>query len=88
LLHHTTDVDALAPAPTTFEELMECHYIVPGMLRIPQGTSPPGSSQMRRGDEKLQLKTTILSVGPGVERNSSLIPNAKPVELVSFYPCM
>ena len=36
------DDDAVAPAPTTFGELIEGLDIVPGILQLRQGTSHPG----------------------------------------------
>jgi hypothetical protein len=44
-----TDDDASEPPPTTFGELMERFEIVPGISQMPQGTSRPGSSQIRLG---------------------------------------
>jgi len=44
-----TDDDASAPPPPTFGELMERLDIVPGISRMPQGTSRPGSSHIRLG---------------------------------------
>jgi len=42
-----TDVDATAPAPTTFGKPMECLDIVPGISQMPQVTSEPWSSHIR-----------------------------------------
>jgi hypothetical protein len=79
-----TDQDAAAPAPTTFTELMEYLDIVPGISRMPQGTSRPGSSRMKIGSGQLQSNIRIPCLAPASEPDSSLIQNAKPVELVSF----
>jgi len=38
-VQHYTDDDAVAPAPTSFREQMECLDIVPGISQMPQETS-------------------------------------------------
>jgi len=73
------------PPPTTFAELMESLDIVPG---ISQGTSWPGSSHIRLGSVKQQAKLSIPSGEPAAEPDLSTLLNAKPVEPVSFYPCI
>ena len=83
-----TNVDAPAPPPTTFGELMESLDIVPGISERPQGTSRPGSSHIRLGSVKLQSKSSILSGEPAAEPDSSTLLKSKPVEPVSFYPCI
>ena len=50
---HTNDHVA-EPAATTFGDLMECIEIVPGISRIPQGTSSPGSGHIWLGLGKPQ----------------------------------
>jgi hypothetical protein len=79
-----TDDDKVAPALATFEELMKCVDIVPGISQMPQGTSRPGSSHIRLGSEKSQSNMSILCLVPAAEPDSSPIQNVKPVELVSF----
>jgi len=79
---HMAD-DAAVPAPTTFGELMECLDIVPGISRMPQGTSRPGSSAMRLDCGKPQLATWIAGLAPATELHLSPMWKAKPVELLS-----
>jgi len=90
-----TNDDAPAPPPTTFGELsMECVDIVPGISQRPQGTSRPGSCDIRLGSVKPQSKSSIPSGEPAAEPDSSILLKAKPVEPVSsvepvsFYPCI
>jgi len=80
--------DAPAPPPTTFGELMESLDIDPRISQTPQGTSRPGSSHIRLGSVKLQSKSSIRSGEPAAEPDSSMLLKAKPVEPVSFYPCI
>jgi hypothetical protein len=80
--------DAPAPPPATFGELMESLDIVPGISQRPQGTSRPGSSHIRLGSVKPQSQSSIPSGEPAAEPDSSLLLKAKPVEPVSFYPCI
>jgi len=80
--------DAPAPPPATFGELMECLDIVPGISQRQQGTSRPGSSQIRLGSVKPQSQSSIPSGEPAAEPDSSMLLKAKPVEPVSFYPCI
>ena len=83
-----TNDDALPPPQTPFGELMESLDIVPGKAQMPQGTSRPGSSHIRLGSLKPQSKLTMPSGEPAVEPDSSTLLTAKPVEPVSFYPCI
>ena len=80
--------DAPAPPPATFGELMESLDIVPGISQRPQGTSRPGSSHIRLGSVKPQSQLGIPSGEPAAEPDSSMLLKAKPVEPVSFYPCI
>jgi len=80
-----TNDDAPPLPPTTFAELIESLDIVPG---ISEGTSRPGSSHIRLGSVKPQSKSSIPSGEPAAERDSSPLLKAKPVEPVSFYPCV
>ena len=82
-----TDDGSDTPAPTPFGELMECLDIVPGTLQMPQGTSQPGSSQMRLRSGKPHSKKGLACLPPDTEPNSSHIHEAKPVEPVSVHPC-
>jgi len=83
-----TDDDASAPPPTTLGELMERLDIVPGISQMPQGTSRPGSSHIRLGSVKLQSNTTISGLEPATEPDTLPLLKAKPVETVSYYPCL
>ena len=80
--------DAPAPPPATFGELMESLDIVPGISQRPQGTSRPGSSHIRLGSVKPQSQSSIPSGEPAAEPDSSMLLKAKPVEPVSFHPCI
>jgi len=83
-----TDDDASAPPPTTFGELMDRLDIVPGISQMLQGTSWPGSSHIRLGLVKPQSNTTISGLEPAAEPDTLPLLKAKPVEPVSFYPCL
>jgi hypothetical protein len=80
--------DAAAPVPVTFGELMLCLDIVPGISQRPQGTARPGSSHNRLGSVKLQSKSCIPGGDPAAESDLSMLLKAKPIEIVSFYPCI
>jgi len=80
--------DAPAPPPAAFGELMESHDIVSGISQRPQGTSRPGSSHIGLGSVKPQSQSSIPSGEPAAEPDSSMLLKAKPVEAVSFYPCI
>ena len=83
-----TDGEASAPPPTTFGDLMERLDIVPGISQVPQGTSRPGSSHIRLGSVKPQSNTTISGLETAGEPDTFPLLKAKPVESVSFYPCL
>jgi len=83
----TYDV-AVAPAPTTFGHFIESLEIPPGIPKMPQGTSRPGSRHIRLGWVKLQLNMSLFCVEPTTESDTSPLQNAKPVQSVSFYPCI
>jgi len=83
-----TNQDVAAPALTTFGELMRCFDIVPGIAQMPPGTSRPGSSHMRLGSGNPQSDIAIPGLAPATERDSSTVLNSKPVEPVSYYPCI
>jgi hypothetical protein len=80
--------DVPAPPTATIGELMESLDIVPGISQGPQGTSPPGSSHIRLGSVKPQSKSCITGGEPAAEPDSSMLLKAKPIEPVSFYPCI
>jgi len=81
-----TNTTAATPLPTTFGELMQTLDIVPRQYQLPQGSSRPGSSQMRLCSEKPQSHTDIESLLPDAVANSSPIENAKGVEPGSLEP--
>jgi len=83
-----TNDDAPAPPPTTFGGLMESLDIIPGILQRPQRTSRQESSHIRLGSVKPQSKLSIASGEPAAEPDSSMLLKAKPIEPVSFYPCI
>jgi len=83
-----TNDDAPAPPPTTFGELMESLDIVPGISQRRQGTSRPWSSHIRQGLVKPQSKSSIPSGDQAAGPDSSTLLKAKPVETLSFYPCI
>jgi len=80
--------DAPEPPPETFGELMESLDIVPGMPQMRQGTSRPGSSHIGQSSVKPQSKSGIPSGEPAAELDSLMLLKAKPVEPVSFNPCI
>jgi len=83
-----TNDDPPAPLPATFGELMESLDIVPGICQRPQGTSRPGSSHIRLDSVKPLSKSLIPGGEPGAEPDSSMLLKVKPIEPVSFYPCI
>jgi len=85
VVQQRTNDDAPPHPPTTFRELMQSLDIV---LGISEGTSRPGSSHIRLGSVKPQSKSSIPSGEPAAEPDSSPLLKAKPVEPVSFYPCI
>jgi len=76
------------PPSATFGELMESLDIVPGISQRTQRTSRPGRSHNRLGSVKPQYKSSIPSREPAAEPDSSMLLKAKPVEPLSFYPCI
>jgi hypothetical protein len=83
-----TNDDTPAPQPAIYGELMESLDSVPGISQRPQATSQPGSRHIRLGSVKPQSKSSIPSVEPAAEPDSSTLLKSKPVEPVSFYPCI
>jgi len=77
-----------APAPTTFGELIESRDILPKQMQIMQGSSPQGSSLMRISLGAPKTNKCRLSRLPNKMLNFSLSKKTKPVERVSFYPCI
>jgi hypothetical protein len=83
-----THSNAATPVLTTFGKLLQTVHIVAGQSQMPQGTSQPASSQMRLGSENPQSHTDMTSLQPDAVANVSPIENAKPVEPISFKPCI
>jgi hypothetical protein len=83
-----TNDDAPAPLPATFGELMGSLDIVPGISQRPQGMSPAGCSHIRLGSVKPECILCIPGGEPAAEPDSSMLLKAKPIEPVSFYPCI
>ena len=88
VVNHQMDLIAATPSPTTFGEYMQTLEIVSGPSQMPAVTSRPGSSEMRLGSEKPQSHKLIPLFSPVTEPDSTLIPDMKPVEPVSFHPCI
>jgi len=82
------DSTAATPSPTTFGKLMQTLDIVPGQSQMPQVTSRQGTSQMRLGSEKPQADNHMVPPMPAAVPDSSPIEIEKPVQPVSFYPCI
>jgi len=77
-----TDHVAAAHPPTTFGELLQTLDTVPGISRMLQCTSRPGSSYMGVCTGKPKSPERISSLLPGTESDSSLITYATPVQPV------
>jgi hypothetical protein len=67
---------------------MESLDIVTGISLRPQGTSRPGSGHIRLGSVKPQSQSSMPNGEPAEEPDSSMLLKTKPVEQVSFYPCI
>jgi len=80
--------DAPTPPPATFGQLMDSLDKVPGISQRPQVTSRPGSSHISLGSVKPQSQSSIPSGELAAEPDSSMLLKAKPVEPLSFYPCI
>jgi hypothetical protein len=81
------DDGTAAHAPITDGKLMECLDIFPGISQMPDGSSQPGSRHIRLDSGKPPWNMSIPWFAPTTEQDSSLIHNAKAVELVRFKPC-
>jgi len=88
IIKSQTDHVAAAPSPTTFGELLGTLDIIPGILRMPQCTSRPGSSHMRVGSARPKSPERISSIPPSADSDSSLMTYATPVQPVSAYHCI
>jgi len=83
-----TDSTAATPSQTPFAELMQALDIIPGQSQMPEVTSQQRSSQIRLGSEKPQADNHIVPPMPAVVPDSSHIQIAKPVQPVSYLPCI
>jgi hypothetical protein len=81
-----TDMTAATALPTTFGELMQSLDLFHGQSQMLQGTSGPGSSQMRLGSEKPQSHKDRAFLLPDAVANSSPTDNANNAKLISFDP--
>ena len=88
LLKSHTDSTAATPSPTTLGELMQTLDIVPGQSQMPQVTSRQGRSQMMLGSEKPHADNHIVPPMPTAVPDLSQIEIPKPVQPISFYPCI
>jgi hypothetical protein len=88
VVNHQIDPIAATPSPTTFGEDMQTLDIVSGQSQMPAATSRPGSSRMMLGLEKPQSHQFIPLFSPVAEPDSTPILDTKPVEPVSFFPCI
>jgi len=86
LLQKQTGLDATTPVPSMIGQLLEGLDIVPGISRMPQGTSRPESSHIWLDSVEPQSNTSTSGLESTAERNASPLLNAKPVVPVSFYP--
>jgi len=84
---HTADDVALS-MPTTFGEPMETLDSIRGELQMPQVTSPPGSTHMRRDSREPQTHEHIPSLSPAPMPDWALIQLSNHVEPVSFDLCI
>ena len=79
---------AASSVPTTFSVPLETLDSVSGKLLMLQVTSRPGSSNMLLGSRKPQTHQLIPSLPPAPMPDWSQIQQSKPVEPVSFNPCI
>ena len=80
--------NAASSVPTSSSEPLETLDSVPGKLQMPLMTSRPASSHMWVSLRKLQMHEHILSLPPVTMPDWSQIQQSKPVEPVSFNPCI
>ena len=85
IVNPQTDTTAATPSATTFGHHMQTHDIVTGISQMPQGTSRPGSSQIRLGSEKMHSYKHIASLLPDAARNTSRNKNSELAEPVTIY---
>jgi len=83
-----TDSTAATPSPTTFEELMQALVILPRQSQLLQVTSRQGCSQMKLGSETPLADNHIVLLMPAMVADLSQIEIVKPVQPVSFHPCI
>jgi len=80
--------DAVSSVLTRFGEPLETLDSGPRKSHEPQVTFRPRSSHMRLGSRKLQTHERIPSLPPAPMPDWSQIQQSKPVEPVSFNPCI
>jgi len=79
---------AASSLPMTFGEPIVTLDSVPRQLQMPQVTSQPGSSHMRRGSQLPQTHECIQSLSPSPMPNWSPLPLSQHDESVCFNPCI
>ena len=82
------DTTAATTPPKTFVDRMPPIDIPRGQCQMPAVTSPPGNSQMGLGSEERQLHKVFPVLSLDWAPDPTQILNAKPVEPISFYPCI
>ena len=81
-----TDITAATTSPSKFGKLMQTLDIDCGKSQMLQGTSRPGSSQMKLGSGTQQSHICIALLPPGKAPDSPQIQQSKPVEHRTVYP--
>jgi hypothetical protein len=81
---HIDSTTAL-PSRTIFGTLMQTLDMVRRQTEITQGSSRPGSSQMRMMSMQAESNQCIMSLLPNATLHWLLNKNSKPVEPISFY---
>jgi len=79
---------AATTSPTTVGEHMQTFDILRGQSEVLVLSSRPGSSEMKLSSEKPQSHKFKLVGSPAMATDPMPIPEARPLEPVSFYPCI
>jgi hypothetical protein len=87
-VNYQIDIIAVPRSTTPFEEPTQTVEIVRGQSHMPPVTSGHGRRHMRLGSVKPQSDSCIRLLSAVTQSDLTLIPNMKPVEPTSFYPCM
>jgi hypothetical protein len=82
------DTTVATPLPTTFGKRVLSIEIVQVQMQMPAVTSRPGSTKMRQDLEKPQLHKFSPVRWVDAVTNSMPIHDSKPVEPISWYPCI